>query len=722
MKQSELLALLKEMTLEEKIGQLFQSSPEFFKGSKNRGEITGPMKTMNIDEAIVSNVGSVLGATGASEIISIQKEHLKNNRLGIPLLFMADVIHGYQTIFPIPLAIGSSWDLELAEESAKVAAKEAAVSGLHLTFSPMVDLVRDPRWGRVMESTGEDAYLNGEFGKAFVRGYQGDDLKNDLDRIAACVKHFAGYGAAEGGRDYNTVDVTEWQLREYHLPAFKAVLDEGVKMVMTAFNTVKGIPATGNKWLMRDVLREEWGFDGVVISDWGAVLEQVNHGVAKDDKEAALKSIIAGVDIEMMTPTYVHNLKELIEENKIQESLIDEAVLRILELKNELGLFENPYRAADESLEKTIVFSDEHRQLARKLATKSAVLLKNENVLPLTSSQKIALVGPFANNTDLLGAWSCNGSTEEVTTLAEGMAEKLAENSLFIAEGCDIETGTEKQWETAKEAILKADVVVLALGESSDMSGEAASRADIKLPKAQLELIQRVKQLNKPTVTVLFNGRPLDLHGVIDTTEAVLEAWYPGSEGGRAVADLLFGDENPSGKLTMSFPYSVGQIPVYYNAFNTGRPKGAEDNPEKYVSKYLDIPNAPLLPFGFGLSYTNFEYTDAHLSDSILNENNSITLTVNIKNTGNHRGEEVVQLYIQDRHGEVVRPLKELKGFKKIFLDPGETKEVTFEINEKMLRYHHFDFKFTSDEGEFIAYVGPNSRDVIELPFKLEKS
>lgn len=722
MKQSELLALLKEMTLEEKIGQLFQLSPEFFKGSKNRGEITGPMKTMNIDEAIVSNVGSVLGATGASEIISIQKEHLKNNRLGIPLLFMADVIHGYQTIFPIPLAIGSSWDLELAEESAKVAAKEAAVSGLHLTFSPMVDLVRDPRWGRVMESTGEDAYLNGEFGKAFVRGYQGDDLKNDLDRIAACVKHFAGYGAAEGGRDYNTVDVTEWQLREYHLPAFKAVLDEGVKMVMTAFNTVKGIPATGNKWLMRDVLREEWGFDGVVISDWGAVLEQVNHGVAKDDKEAALKSIIAGVDIEMMTPTYVHNLKELIEENKIQESLIDEAVLRILELKNELGLFENPYRAADESLEKTIVFSDEHRQLARKLATKSAVLLKNENVLPLTSSQKIALVGPFANNTDLLGAWSCNGSTEEVTTLAEGMAEKLAENSLFIAEGCDIETGTEKQWETAKEAILKADVVVLALGESSDMSGEAASRADIKLPKAQLELIQRVKQLNKPTVTVLFNGRPLDLHGVIDTTEAVLEAWYPGSEGGRAVADLLFGDENPSGKLTMSFPYSVGQIPVYYNAFNTGRPKGAEDNPEKYVSKYLDIPNAPLLPFGFGLSYTNFEYTDAHLSDSILNENNSITLTVNIKNTGNHRGEEVVQLYIQDRHGEVVRPLKELKGFKKIFLDPGETKEVTFEINEKMLRYHHFDFKFTSDEGEFIAYVGPNSRDVIELPFKLEKS
>ena len=335
----------------------------------------------------------------------------------------------------------------------------------------------------------------------------------------------------------------------------------------------------------------------------------------------------------------------------------------------QLGLFENLYRAADESLEKTIVFSDEHRQLARKLATKSAVLLKNENVLPLTSSQKIALVGPFANNTDLLGAWSCNGSTEEVTTLAEGMAEKLAENSLFIAEGCDIETGTEKQWETAKEAILKADVVVLALGESSDMSGEAASRADIKLPKAQLELIQRVKQLNKPTVTVLFNGRPLDLHGVIDTTEAVLEAWYPGSEGGRAVADLLFGDENPSGKLTMSFPYSVGQIPVYYNAFNTGRPKGAEDNPEKYVSKYLDIPNAPLLPFGFGLSYTNFEYTDAHLSDSILNENNSITLTVNIKNTGNHRGEEVVQLYIQDRHGEVVRPLKELKGVNGSFPD-----------------------------------------------------
>lgn len=722
MKEKDLVSLLEEMTLEEKIGQLFQLSPEFFKGSKDRGEITGPMKAMEIDEKIVANTGSVLGATGATEIINIQKEFLKSNRLGIPLLFMADVVHGYRTIFPIPLAIGCSWDPELAEKSAEVAAKEAAVSGIHLTFSPMVDLVRDPRWGRVMESTGEDSFLNSEFGKAFVRGYQGKDLTNDLDRIAACVKHFAGYGASEAGRDYNTVDMSEWQFREYYLPAFKACLNEGAEMIMTAFNTVQGIPSTANKWLLRDILRHEWGFEGIVISDWGAVLEQLNHGIAVDDKEAALKAIQAGVDIEMMTPTYVHNLTRLVEENKIQESIIDEAAFRILKLKNKLGLFDNPYRAADEILEKEVVFSIDHRTLARKIAAKSAVLLKNDKLLPLKNSQKIALVGPFANNRDLLGAWSLLGSKEEVVTLAEGMAEKLGKNSLFIAQGCNVETSTEEEWRKVEEVIAKADTVVLALGENSDMSGEAASRADIKLPAVQLKLIRKVKQLNKPIIVVLFNGRPLDLHGVIDTADAVLEAWFPGSEGGRAVSDLLFGDEIPSGKLTMSFPYSVGQIPIYYNNFNTGRPKGSEDNQEKYISKYLDIPNAALLPFGYGLSYTNFKYEEAQLSKSVLTENDSISLTVNITNTGNFPGEEIVQLYIRDKSGDVIRPLKELKGFKKILLNPGETKQINFEIREEMLKYHHFNLEFTSDDGEFIAYVGPNSKDVNELPFILKKS
>lgn len=721
MKESELKILIEKMTLDEKIGQLFQLTPQFFKGSHDRGEITGPMEAMNIDETIVANTGSVLGASGANEIINIQKEFLKNNRLGIPLLFMADVIHGYRTIFPIPLALGSSWDLDLAEKSAEIAAKESAVTGLHLTFSPMVDLVRDPRWGRVMESTGEDSYLNGEFGKAFVRGYQGNDLTNDVNRVAACVKHFAAYGAAEAGRDYNTVDMSEWQLREYYLPAYKAAIDEGVEMVMTSFNTVQGIPATANKWLMRDILRTEFGFDGVLISDWGAVMEQLPHGVAENEKEAAFKAIHAGVDIEMMTASYVHELKNLVEENKLQESVIDEAVLRVLRLKNKLGLFENPYRAADEVLEKEIVFSKEHREWSRKIASKSAVLLKNENLLPLRTSQKVALVGPFVNSQDILGAWSWQGVQNEAVTLAEGITKKLDPTSLIIAQGCEIETGTEEQWQEAEEAILNADVVVLALGETSDMSGEAASRANIKLPEIQLKLIQKVKQLNKPTVAVLFNGRPLDLHGVIDEVDAVLEAWFPGSEGGNALADLLYGDEIPSGKLTMSFPYSVGQIPVYYNNFTTGRPKGPENNPEKYISKYLDIPNAPLLPFGFGLSYTSFEYKDAQLSKSILSINDSITVSVDIKNVGDVKGEEIVQLYIQDKSGEMVRPVKELKGFKKITLNPGETKNVSFEIREDMLRYHHFNLEFTSDSGDFILFVGPNSRDTIELPFRLEK-
>jgi beta-glucosidase len=719
--EQKLASIIQKMTLDEKIAQLVQLAAPFFEGATNEGQITGPMAAMKVNEEVVRNSGSVLGASGAKEVINIQRAHLKKNRLGIPLLFMADVIHGYKTIFPVPLAIGCSWDLELAEESAEIAAKEASVSGVHVTFAPMVDLVRDPRWGRVVESTGEDSYLNSQFARAFVRGFQGTDLKNDLNRVASCVKHFAAYGAPEGGRDYNTVNMSERQLRESYLPAYKAAIDEGCEMVMTAFNTVDGIPATGNKWLMRDLLRGEWGFDGVLISDWGAVKEMIPHGVAADEREAAYKAIQAGVDIEMMSPCYIHHLKQLVEDGSVDEALIDEAVFRILRLKQKLGLFENPYRGADEKREQEVVLCEEHRRVARELATKSCVLLKNEGVLPLERGKKIALIGPFAQSGDILGPWSCLGSKDEAIPLYDGLKMKVDPSLLFVAKGCDIETGTEEQWHEALHAAREADVIVLALGEHSDMSGEAGCRADIRLPEVQLELISKLKQLNKPMVAVLFNGRPLDLHGVVDQVDAVLEAWYPGTEGGAAIADLLFGDANPSGKLTMSFPYSVGQIPVYYNCFNTGRPKDAPDAQERYVSQYLDIPNEPLFPFGFGLSYTTFSYSEAALSSDYMTPEQPIYVSVKVTNTGKVAGEEVVQLYVRDVTGDVVRPVKELKGFQKILLQPGETKKVTFTLTEEQLRYYHSDLQFTSDAGTFVAYVGPNSRDVIALTFKLVK-
>ncbi|MFB5662527.1 glycoside hydrolase family 3 N-terminal domain-containing protein [Alteribacillus sp. HJP-4] len=712
-------SLLEKMTLEEKIAQLIQLATFFYKGAESSGKITGPMEDMGINEDIIKNSGSVLGASGAAEVISIQKEHLKENRLGIPLLTMADIVHGYKTIFPVPLAIGCSWDTELAEKSAEIAALEASVSGVHVTFAPMVDLVRDPRWGRVMETTGEDPYLNSEFARAFVRGFQGPAFEKDTNCVAACVKHFAAYGAAEGGRDYNTVDMSERQLRETYLPAYKAALDEGCEMVMTAFNTVDGIPATGSRKLMRDLLREEWGFGGVMISDWGAVKELIPHGFAADEKEAAQRSLEAGVDIEMMTACYAKNLKMLVAEEKVKEELIDEAVLRILELKQKLGLFDNPYRGADEAGEEELVLSGKHREAAYKLAAKSCVLVKNNNVLPLKASQKAALIGPFAKSGDILGPWSWQGSKKDAVTMEAGIKRQVGDSQLFVSEGSGIETITEEQLEKAAQAAEKADVLILALGEASDMSGEAGCRADIQLPRAQLHLIEHMKKYNKPIVTVLFNGRPLDLHGVIEASDAVLEAWYPGTEGGAAAADILYGKVNPSGRLVMSFPYAAGQIPVYYNHFTTGRPKGAPDAQVRYVSQYLDIPNAPLLPFGFGLSYTTFSYSGFELSSQRLSLKESITASINVQNTGDRAGEEVVQFYVQDMVGEVVRPVKELKYFQKIELQPGETKQVTFTITEDQLRYHHQDLTFKSDPGTFTVYAGPNSRDTSDLVFEL---
>ncbi|GGE34686.1 beta-glucosidase [Pullulanibacillus camelliae] len=719
MKEEELYQLLNKMTLDEKIAQLMQLATPFFKGSSTRGHITGPMKEMGVSESVIEHTGSVLGASGAREIKAIQHRHLEDNRLGIPLLMMSDIVHGFKTIFPVPLAIGCSWDLDLARQSAEVAAKEAAVSGIHVTFAPMVDLVRDPRWGRVMESTGEDPYLNGEFARAFVQGFQGEDLANDMYSVAACVKHFAAYGAVEGGRDYNTVDLSERHLREYYLPAYKSALEAGCEMVMTAFTTINGVPATGNRTLMNDVLRQEWGFEGVIISDWGAVKELIPHGVAQDLKEAALKAFRATVDIEMMTTAYIDHLKEWVDEGVVAEGEIDQAVMRILRLKNKLGLFENPYRGADEQLEETVVFSPSHRQMAKALAVKSCVLLKNDGVLPLDQEQHLALIGPFADNGDVLGPWSWQGSKMDAVTLRQGLASHISEERLSVAKGCGIQSVNEAEMMAALQAAQTADRIVLALGEASEMSGEAGSRTAIKLPKPQIELFKRLKALNKEIVVVLFNGRPLDLSDIVDEADAILEAWYPGSEAGSAVADLLMGQENPSGKLTMSFPQTVGQVPVYYNHFNTGRPLNAPDAQERYVSHYLDSPNDPLFPFGYGLSYSTFTYAQVTSTASTIKKGETLTLTVEVTNTSDRPGEEIVQLYIRDHVGEVVRPLKELKGFKRISLQPGESCQVQFDIKEEQLRYTHADLQWKSDPGAFTAYVGPNSEHVTAVPFQL---
>ncbi|OMF16823.1 beta-glucosidase [Paenibacillus amylolyticus] len=720
MNNEQLLDLVKQMTLEEKTAQLLQLTANFYEGTNVEGQITGPMEEMGITEQSVDASGSILGLSGAQAIIDVQQAYMKKSRLGIPLLFMADVVHGFKTIFPIPLAIGCSWDTELAEKSAEIAARESAVSGLHVTFAPMVDLVRDPRWGRVMETTGEDPYLNSLFAAAFVRGYQGDSLKDEPDRLAACVKHFAAYGAAEGGRDYNTVDMSERNLREYYLPAYKAALDAGVEMVMTSFNTVDGIPASGNEKLMRGILREEWGFDGVLISDWASIREMIAHGAAEDDREAAYRAIRAGVDMEMMTPCYVHHLPELIESGEVEEELIDEAVLRILQLKEKLGLFDNPLRAADPEREREIVFSKEHRQVSYELATKSAVLLKNDgNVLPLQPEANVALIGPFAQSTDILGWWSCEGVKEDAVKLGTALQERLTGGKVQFAQGSDVHAITAEQIAEALEVASKADLIVLALGEDSEMSGEGGSRTDIRLPAAQLELVKQLKAAGKPIATVIFNGRPLDLHGVIDESDALLEAWFPGSEGGAAIADVLTGVVNPSARLTMSFPQSVGQIPVYYNHFNTGRPLNPEKTEERYVSKYIDSPNEPLLPFGYGLSYTSFSYGGLEVSSNELTADDSLSIQVRVTNTGERAGVETVQLYVRDVTGEVVRPMRELKGYVKLALAPGETGTATFTLNEEQLRYHHSDLSHRSDRGEFHLLVGANSRDTQKKSFRL---
>lgn len=730
MEQSGIIRLLEEMTLKEKIGQLQQLPGSCF---EEDFVLTGPENFMNFTEEDLILAGSVLSITGAGKLKGIQKRFMEKHPHHIPLIFMADVINGYKTIFPIPLGQGAGFNPALTEAGARVAAREASAAGIQLFFSPMADLVRDPRWGRVMESTGEDPYLNSVFARASVEGYQGKkgrDGRADLKRkgsVAACVKHFAGYGAAMAGRDYNTVELSERTLRDEYLPAYQAAVEAGVETVMTSFNLMNRIPASGNAHLMREILREEWGFDGVLISDWAAIGEMVNHRVAENEKEAALLAIRAGVDIDMCTRCYAGNLESLIEEGRVPESLVDEAVLRVLNLKNRLGLFEDPYKDADEEEEKTILLCEENRAEARKATSESFVLLKNEEILPLEDLEDAVLIGPFADSGMIYGAWSIFADKEDSVTIEEGLRKAGWKGRM--AAGCVLSTDypkvgmggaqcyvekdearDEKLLNEALELAQKAGKVILTIGELNIMTGEASSRGMLDIPSMQMKLLRKVAEVNPNIITLLFTGRPLDLREIAALSKAVLVVWQPGTEGGNAVSDVLTGKESPSGKLPMSFPYCVGQVPVFYNEMSTGR-HYEPGNPDQFVSRYADIPNAPLYPFGFGLSYSEFEISEVSLSGDTLRLGAGDTLqaSVTVRNTGSREAKEVVQMYLRDDVSSTARPVRELKGFEKISLKPGEERKVSFTIREEMLAFTGSDDRRRAEKGSFTVYVGNSS-------------
>ena len=736
MTEQKLKELLADMTLEEKVNQMSQVVGAFFNKDMDITAM-GPMADKGFTPENVALSGSILGSMGAETLKKIQKDFVEQHPHHIPMLFMLDVINGFKTIFPIPLGQGATFEPELSEKCAAVAAKEAAVSGLHVTFAPMTDLVRDARWGRVMESTGEDPYLNGLFCAGMVRGFQGDDLKEPY-KIASCVKHFAGYGAPTAGRDYNTVELSEHTFRDFYLPSYKAGIDAGAAMVMTSFNTVNGVPATGNKKLMRGILRDEMGFDGVLISDFAAILETVAHRSSKDAADAAKKALEAGVDIDMMTSVYAANLCRLVEEGEVDEHLIDECCLRILELKNKLGLFENPYKDADAEKEKAYNLCPEHRALAKKAAEESFVLLKNDGVLPLDTAKKIAFVGPYTNNHEIKSSWSFTGDSKDCVTIQEAAEKVFDASRTTYAEGCPVigndveligftETTPKKYSEeelaameqSALQAAKEADLVVMPMGEHYLQSGEATSRAMIDVPEIQMELFHKVLAVNPNVVVVLFNGRPLDLREISAKAKAILEVWFPGTEGGSAVVDVLTGKKNPSGHLPMSFPYCVGQAPVSYNEYSTGRPN-LPGMKERFRSKYLDIPNAPLYPFGYGLSYTTFDISAVTLDQNEMDKNGRIAAHVTVKNTGDTAGCDVVQLYIRDDYSDVVRPVRELKGFRRVELAPGKEQEVTFYITEEDLRYYRLDGTFGSEPGTFTVFVGDSSTTENSAVFTLK--
>ena len=701
--------LMAKMTLEEKIGQLNQYNDDI--------TATGPV-TKDADKAgqvRAGKLGSILNAIGAKNTKNWQDQAMQS-RLKIPLLFGQDVIHGFRTTFPIPLGETATWDMNLIEKSARIAATEASAYGIHWTFAPMVDIGRDPRWGRVMEGAGEDTYLGTLVGKARVKGFQGNGLGNK-DAVMACAKHFAAYGAAVGGRDYNSVDMSLRQLHETYLPPFKAVSDMGVATFMNSFNDINGIPATGNKYLQRDLLKGAWNFQGFVVSDWGSIGEMIPHGFAKDNKDAALKAIIAGSDMDMESRSYINHLAELVKEGKVDIQLVDDAVRRILTKKYELGLFDDPYRFINEKREKEQANNPEHRKFAREIGAKSIVLLKNENqLLPLSpTTKKVAIIGPFAKATvENHGFWSIAfpDDSQRIVTQFDGIKAQLDKNSeLLYAKGCNANDNDKSLFAEAVETAKKADVVIMTLGEGHAMSGEAKSRSNIHFSGVQEDLLKEIAKTGKPIILMINAGRPLVFDWASENIPTIVYTWWLGTEAGNSIADILFGKINPGGKLPMTFPRTEGQIPIYYNHYNTGRP--AKNNTDRnYVSAYIDLDNDPAYPFGFGLSYTTFQYSDVNVSATQLKGNQTLTASVTLTNSGNYDGEEVVQLYIRDLVGKVVRPVKELKGFQKIFLKKGESKTVSFNITPEDLKFYDDELNFDWESGEFDIMIGTNSAQV----------
>lgn len=704
------------MTLEEKVGQLMQYT--------GYGEFTGPVAgDHNYLPFLKSGmVGSMLNVNGAEYTRKLQKIAVEETRLGIPLIFGYDVIHGYRTIFPVPLGETACWDMEVIEGTARIAAAEAAAAGQHWTFAPMVDITRDARWGRVMEGAGEDPFLGSKVAAARVRGFQGEEL-SDISTIAACAKHFAAYGAAMAGKDYNTVDISVRTLYEIYLPPFKAALDAGVVTFMSAFNEINGIPATANKYLLTDILKNKWAFKGFIVSDWSSIRELIPHGVAANEYEAGKLSMNAGVDMDMLGLIYDPYLLQLVKDGKISEDQINESVKRVLGVKFKLGLFDDPYRYCDEQREQKIILSEDHLEIARDAARKSIVLLNNrDQLLPIVPGdlRTIALVGPLADSkADLLGEWSGRGRAEEAVSLLEGLESRLSGKVRILhASGCDIDNTDKSQFRDAIRVAESADLVIAAVGESRMMSGEALCRSDIGLPGVQKELLMDLAETGKPIVVVLMNGRPLAIPWIKENIPAILETWFLGTQAGHAITDVLLGDYNPAGKLPVTFPGSVGQVPIFYSFKNTGRPpvEGV-----RWSSKYIDSPVEPLFPFGYGLSYTTFEYSEISLSDTLLSPGNTLTAKVTVKNTGERDGEEVVQLYLRDLVGSVTRPVLELKGFIKQGIKAGESAEITFTISEEDLKFYDINMDFNSETGDFEVFIGPNSADLNNARFTYTK-
>jgi beta-glucosidase len=710
-------SVLKLMTLDEKIGQMNQYNGDW--------DATGPItKDGDKQNQIMKGmVGSMLNVTGVDHTRTLQ-EIAMQSRLKIPLLFGQDIIHGYRTIFPIPLAEACSWDTAAIELSARISATEAAAAGVHWTFAPMVDIARDPRWGRVMEGAGEDPYLGSVIAAARVHGFQGKGLGN-TDAVMACAKHFAAYGAAIGGRDYNSVDMSLRTLWEIYLQPFKAAADAGAATFMNSFNDLNGIPATGNKYLQRTVLKGDWNFKGFDVSDWGSVGEMINHGFAKDGYDAAYKAVIAGCDMDMESRSYINNLSKLVKDGKVKVELIDDAVRRILRKKFEMGLFDDPYKFCNKEREQQQWNNADNLKAEKTVAEKSIVLLKNaNNLLPLNKQIKtIALIGPFIKAVrDNLGFWSYQypDDTARIITQYQGIQNKVGSSTtLLYAKGCEINDSSQAGFAEAIQIAKQADVVIMSVGEASDWSGEAKSRSNLHLPGMQEELIKAIYETGKPVVVLINAGRPLIFNWTADNVPAILYTWWLGTEAGDAIADVLFGDYDPSAKLPISFPRTEGQIPIYYNHYKTGRP-ATNDSDRFYRSGYIDLSIYPKFPFGFGLSYTNFSYSDIQLSSSTMKADQPIKATVTVTNTGNYDGEETVQLYIQDLVGSVVRPVKELKGFQKIFLKKGESRQVSFTIDVDKLKFYDDELKYIYEPGDFKVYIGTNSQDVKEAAFTLE--